>query len=99
MAAADRRKAGWRRGCLTGCLGLVLVPLTMLIGGCALLALLLTYLGADPPLGAIAQLLTIPGVLVLVGGSAWLLAWRWERRRQWVRMQHYLVALRSWEER
>ncbi len=84
---------------LTGYLGLVLVPLTILVGGCGLLALLLAYLGADPPLSAVARLLIMPAVLVLVGGVAWLLAWRRERRRHWLRMQHYLAALHSWEER
>ena len=88
-----------RRGCLTSCLGLVLVPLAMLTGGCAVLGVLVAFLGADPPLGAIARLLTAPLVLILVGGSTWLLAWRRERRRHGVQMQLYLAALRAWNER
>lgn len=88
-----------RRGCLTGCLGLVLVPLAMLTGGCALLGLLLASLGTGLPLGALAHLLTVPVILVLVGGLSWLLAWRWERRRQLAQVQVYLAALSSWEER
>jgi len=71
----------------------------MLTAGCALLGLLLARLGAEPPLGALAHVLTVPVVLVLAGSLTWLLTWRWERRCHWVQMQVYLAALRSWDER